>query len=746
MWGVLHLPPPPSKKKCIMITPCKSENNSVFSDYLDMKYLAAFLMALISFYVSANPANIFVVLSSSPRQGLHSTTASFSDIEYHFVAITEELHKRKISYLVIVPRFAQKSFKPYHYVRPINTAMSPTNVDDIYVDEVKKILSNLQPRPDIFWTFGEWTVDAFQDIGIPTIVSDSGGGEYCYTKSLPTLWFRYVTKFAYIRCASSNNSVSFSLHEGLNYEEFECNQQNKTNKILYVTDNLLSITTDATRLAEYNPDKIITIVSLFLPIPKDKRIISSKYPNIKFHGRLPKYNHHHIRSDLMKSSSFIYLNLFNISYHRLILEGLSKCTPMIYSNPLLNEFIHPSYTGILGNNITQISSYNMKNINNFHSYHYISQNFNISMEVDRLLIASLALIKGQNPPNFYFSASELQTIKNNNKNSIQSSSLTIQYNNPSVTNDENILIVGSMTTAPLRLSKANTSFGVCIYNLLSMSQLDRLYLNIPWAYGIRHKSNNVTIPEELLAIERKSAGKLRIIRCKDYGPSTKLLPVLQLPDSELSPNSMIITFDDDRIYTKEAIAALVNTARAKPNAVITIASWMVDIFSANGLRGKRGGPTFYSRVPSREAGLQYVKEGYVDIILGFFGVLYRKKFFQYETEIFNYAADPRFSAHCAWVDDVWFSGHLERLGIPKYVIGNVPHTRADVTELTNIQALSLDHGVSIKQNHDNVLCAEAMRSRYGIWNKKRRNLREMKLANSKWEDFWTFLFKLFYVI
>ena len=80
--------------------------------------------------------------------------------------------------------------------------------------------------------------------------------------------------------------------------------------------------------------------------------------------------------------------------------------------------------------------------------------------------------------------------------------------------------------------------------------IDRLYLNIPWAYGIRKKSENVVIPDALLSFMENSNGRLRILRSIDYGPATKLLPTLLLPDDELPQNSIIITFDDDRIYTK----------------------------------------------------------------------------------------------------------------------------------------------------------------------------------------------------
>jgi hypothetical protein len=279
-------------------------------------------------------------------------------------------------------------------------------------------------------------------------------------------------------------------------------------------------------------------------------------------------------------------------------------------------------------------------------------------------------------------------------------------------------VVGTMTTTPKRLKEISGPFGQTLKNLLSFAQLDRLYLNVPWQYGVRQKSENVTLSNELLQMIESSRGKLRILRSVDYGPATKLLPTLLLPDSELPPNSMIITFDDDRIYTANAVKALVEHGVRRPDTVITIAAWPISILSANGKRGKRGGPNFQSRIPRGQEGVQYAKTGLVDLILGFYGVLYRKRFFTKPTldlELFNYAAKEEFSKYCAWVDDIWFSGHLERLKIPKYTIGNVRDTRAGITSLSNVNALSLDQGESVKQNHDNVLCAEAMRNMYGIW-------------------------------
>ena len=279
------------------------------------------------------------------------------------------------------------------------------------------------------------------------------------------------------------------------------------------------------------------------------------------------------------------------------------------------------------------------------------------------------------------------------------------------------LIIGTLTTTLSRMQTVNGSFGLCLKNLIGMELLDRIYVNVPWAYGVRRKEDNFSIPNELITLSESSSGKLRILRCDDYGPSTKLLPILRLPPSEIPPSTMIITFDDDRLYTIDAIRALVEFGRKFPTYAITIAAWPISILSAHGKRGKPGGPIFSSSITSHRAGIQYVREGPVDLVLGFYGVLYRASFFQNYSDIFNYTRNPVFVTSCAWVDDIWFSGHLERLRITKYTIGNVEKTRSGITDLSNVEALSLDHGESVKQNHDNVLCAQALRHEYGVWRK-----------------------------
>lgn len=330
------------------------------------------------------------------------------------------------------------------------------------------------------------------------------------------------------------------------------------------------------------------------------------------------------------------------------------------------------------------------------------------------------------------------------------------------------LVFGTMTTTPVRLKEIEGDLGHCLRLLLAMPRLDRLYLNVPWSYELRGASisdtksssaahaagpgTNITLPAALLSLAKGSQGRLHIIRCKDYGPATKLLPTLLQSNHNVPPDSILITFDDDRLYTAAAVDTLVNNSLARPDTAISIAAWSVSILSSTGRRGFPRGPDFYTAVPPQLEGLQYVKEGRVDLINGFYGVAYRKNmFFEQERvldhgrshsrsqshghgrawewergggvvirDLFNYSASPALEKHCKMVDDIWFSGHLERLGVPRIVVGRTTlEIRAHPSGLSNMGVLSLE-GVreSARQNEDNVRCAKAMRDIWGIWTGK----------------------------
>lgn len=245
-------------------------------------------------------------------------------------------------------------------------------------------------------------------------------------------------------------------------------------------------------------------------------------------------------------------------------------------------------------------------------------------------------------------------------------------------------MVASLTTIPSRIDHIRPT----VEGALRMSVLDRVNVAIPHGY-VRQTSNANLIPAWLVQLADKSS-KLCLVSTEDYGPSTKLLSALNSP--HISNYARIITLDDDRVYDENMIKKLVDASEVHPDSVIALSGWPVTQVLKNGV----------SRVPEGQRGQEYVKEGYQDIVLGCAGVLYRKNFFDHK--IFDY--DEEFTRSCFFVDDMWISGHVERLGIKRWLVKG---TDADRTQADHIDDLS-----SFRGNKDHH-CLSAMRDRFGIF-------------------------------
>lgn len=123
-------------------------------------------------------------------------------------------------------------------------------------------------------------------------------------------------------------------------------------------------------------------------------------------------------------------------------------------------------------------------------------------------------------------------------------------------------VVGSMTTLPIRLPYIRP----VIQSILRQNRkLDVLYLNIPTR---TLKGEEYEFNEEFF----DGLDRLKIVRCKDIGPITKLLPVL---DEEIDPDTRIITFDDDVIVNRQVVGILMERASAYPDCVLSFSGWRV---------------------------------------------------------------------------------------------------------------------------------------------------------------------------
>jgi len=216
----------------------------------------------------------------------------------------------------------------------------------------------------------------------------------------------------------------------------------------------------------------------------------------------------------------------------------------------------------------------------------------------------------------------------------------------------------STTTTPNRLKYIQT----IIDNMYSQTyHADNMYINIPYVFlrdGQEYDSNFLN------TIDTKN-NWVKIVRCEDQGPATKLLGCLS---SEKDPDTIIITVDDDQLYRKGLLSILIKYAIQYPEAVL--ATETMDVF----MRYISG---------QEELCKDPIKTMY---IAGFGGVAYRRKFWS-DWDIEFIKNIPK---SCVVSDDLVFSTLLAFKDIPRYHIQSF-NTRIDNVEIDKISPLRLAH-------------------------------------------------------
>lgn len=206
-----------------------------------------------------------------------------------------------------------------------------------------------------------------------------------------------------------------------------------------------------------------------------------------------------------------------------------------------------------------------------------------------------------------------------------------------------------------------------------------------------------------------------IRRCaKDLGPATKILPACR---DYRGQDVDLLFCDDDKIYDPHWHGRFKRNRQAHPDACIVEAGEnLPDIAASARSADRQPRARRWTRKPlsyriKRVLSLftvksaMYANPGYVDILSGHAGVMVRPEWFD----------------EAAWeipdilwtVDDPWLSGHLERRGIPIWLIAEV--RRMTATKAGDIDAL---HDL-VEKDHDrvkaDVAAIEYMRKSYGIW-------------------------------
>ena len=208
---------------------------------------------------------------------------------------------------------------------------------------------------------------------------------------------------------------------------------------------------------------------------------------------------------------------------------------------------------------------------------------------------------------------------------------------------------------------------------------------------------------------------ITIVRCdEDLGPATKVLPAAR----DLKGRDVDILFcDDDKIYDADWHRRFKTEAERKPgHCIVEVGETFPDIADAG--RPADRLPRSRWRVKDGKYRMKRIASlflhkpdlstpGYVDQISGFAGVLVHPDWFD---ELFYDIPDIMWT-----VDDPWISGHLERRGIPIWMIGE--NSRRAEGKGSGVSAL-LNH---VEDGQDRVdadlLVIDYFRQRYGIWQK-----------------------------
>lgn len=194
-------------------------------------------------------------------------------------------------------------------------------------------------------------------------------------------------------------------------------------------------------------------------------------------------------------------------------------------------------------------------------------------------------------------------------------------------------LVVTLTTVPERMDR----LGPVLRSLVDQTvAADRIVLARP---DISRRSGAPYPPLD------PAIGGVDVLACTDEGPATKLLPALAA-----EPGAAILVVDDDVIYPIDFIEQMLAWHRRLPQAAIGWRGWRI----VPGRHPKRFPHVFATALAEPQR---------VDILLGTWGYLVPPGAFDAAVHDFSgYPPAVRF------VDDVWFSGHLARRGIDRWVI------------------------------------------------------------------------------
>jgi len=200
------------------------------------------------------------------------------------------------------------------------------------------------------------------------------------------------------------------------------------------------------------------------------------------------------------------------------------------------------------------------------------------------------------------------------------------------------MIIISLTTSPTRINYIKP----VIDSILNQSQRpDMIIINLPKIFK-RTGDRFSSIPYFIL-----NQSIIKINWVNDVGPATKIIPI---KDFNFPDDTIIISIDDDIIYSENFIKEYIKISLKYPYAVLT-------------------GNSFISATQHQKLNLSG-SDGitHVQLLEGFSGVLYRAKFLKYFNQ--NDYKLLHSNLACYLADDLFLSNYLTKNNIPILLLQN----------------------------------------------------------------------------
>lgn len=231
---------------------------------------------------------------------------------------------------------------------------------------------------------------------------------------------------------------------------------------------------------------------------------------------------------------------------------------------------------------------------------------------------------------------------------------------------DTLRVVGTLTTMPDKYRFLTKTLD----SLLAQSyRLDAIYLGLPKV------SRRLGIPYPKLP--KEIAKKCTVVEVEDYGPITKLLGALT---REKDPNTVLISFDDDRYYPPTMVEKLMKHHRDHPRSAIGSSGMLLAGLCPNCAIYPNEHDLLY-RIPKFHVPFSGRK---VDSIYGYPGALYVRRMFPsvetLEQELLHYALE---SKEMLMNDDITISGYLSLQRIERMIFPDLPEVKHTIPDGMN---------------------------------------------------------------